>query len=104
MAITGPTSPETKKVKAEFKTRFQRQIAITLLLLPAIIVAAMNRRMRTESIFGIPGQTLIPIAIVFIFGGIGLSLWNWRCPGCNKYLGKSFYPKHCSGCGAQLRD
>jgi len=32
------------------------------------------------------------------------SLWNWRCPGCNAYLGKTRDARHCRRCGVQLRD
>jgi len=31
------------------------------------------------------------------------SLYNWRCPACNKYLGKQRSPKYCSKCGVALQ-
>jgi rRNA maturation endonuclease Nob1 len=30
------------------------------------------------------------------------SLFNWRCPSCNKYLGKAINAKFCAKCGVQL--
>jgi predicted RNA-binding Zn-ribbon protein involved in translation (DUF1610 family) len=31
------------------------------------------------------------------------SLRNWRCPACNKYLGKGTLPHYCPNCGVELR-
>jgi len=28
----------------------------------------------------------------------------WRCPSCNKYLGRTFSLKHCPHCGVLLGD
>jgi hypothetical protein len=36
-------------------------------------------------------------------GGLAVSIINWRCPSCNKYLGRSMGPKVCRKCGAKLQ-
>lgn len=36
-------------------------------------------------------------------GGLAASIVNWRCPACNKYLGRSMDPSVCRKCGAKLR-
>lgn len=50
---------------------------------------------------------LTPMTIKWGFLGyavlaVGLSLVNWRCPACGKYLGRSLWIKFCSKCGAPL--
>jgi DNA polymerase II large subunit len=37
-----------------------------------------------------------------IISVLAFSFLNWRCPSCNKYLGKAINPKFCSKCGTQL--
>lgn len=44
------------------------------------------------------------IAIGFILISLIFSLFNWRCPNCNSYLGKDMSPKFCKKCGSQLQD
>lgn len=94
---------ESTGVMAAFKKRLIRQIALTATVLPAFIIVAFARRGQT--IFEIPGlddvQLLIGAGAMAVVG-IGLSFANWRCPGCKAYLGKTFYPKFCGGCGVQL--
>jgi len=36
-------------------------------------------------------------------GGLLASIINWRCPACNKYLGRSMDPKVCRKCGVKLQ-
>ena len=36
-------------------------------------------------------------------GGLAALVLNWRCPSCNKYLGRSMNLKVCRKCGAKLQ-
>lgn len=55
-----------------------------------------------DAVLGIPLAVVGPAAVVLILGGLGFSLYNWRCPACNKYLGKAMSPKFCAKCGVEL--
>lgn len=38
-----------------------------------------------------------------LFGGFGLFLWiDWRCPACDRHLGREFRHPYCSHCGTRL--
>ena len=68
----------------------------------AILLGAMDET--TESLLGaIPDWVFVLIFIVAFIGLLIFSLTNWRCPACNKYLGKALNPRICSKCGVALR-
>jgi hypothetical protein len=45
-----------------------------------------------------------PVLLFPILAAVGFSLWNWRCPACRGYLGRTFNPKFCQKCGVQLHE
>jgi hypothetical protein len=46
---------------------------------------------------------IAPLSFVLVAGALIFSLRNWRCPACNRYLGRTFNPRYCQGCGFELR-
>jgi hypothetical protein len=47
----------------------------------------------------------LPIVIVLSVAAFLYSLWNWRCPACQKYLWRErWWSKRCSHCDVPLRD
>jgi hypothetical protein len=44
----------------------------------------------------ISGITIL--GLILIYGTI-----NWKCPKCNKGLGRLINPKYCPNCGVELR-
>lgn len=44
-----------------------------------------------------------PAFVVLVISALAFSLWNWRCPACNRYLGKGARPRFCAKCGAPLQ-
>ena len=49
--------------------------------------------------------TIIIVAIIVCVVTIGVvifTIMNWRCPNCNKYLGRSISCKFCKNCGEKL--
>ena len=49
--------------------------------------------------------TIIIVAIIACIVTIGVVIFtiiNWRCPNCNKYLGRSIGSKFCKNCGEKL--
>ena len=94
-------TPRDETVLNDFKRRRKRQlITMAIIVLVAIAVMAVGGRAALlglpEGVIWVGGMTLMFVAVLF-------SLYNWRCPACNRYLGRAFNPSFCSSCGAQLR-
>ena len=85
-----------------FKRRQRRQWVVAILLMPMIGVALLAKARiihlgPQHEGFGLFFFILVLCALVF-------SIFNWRCPACNKYLGKVMNPRFCTGCGAELQE
>lgn len=97
------TEEQKQEIKQKFKTRRTRQLFISLpfvaVMLAFIVfedrIAALNLNL-SEQTFGI-------IFFVLVLAVLGLSFKNWRCPQCDKYLGKGINPKFCAKCGVELQ-
>jgi len=91
-----------EKIISEFKKRRTRQI---IAIIPAIIafLGLVSVEDNPAGIFGIQPNTIIGISIALILSVLIFSWFNWRCPSCNKYLGKAWNQKFCSKCGTQLK-
>jgi uncharacterized RDD family membrane protein YckC len=94
----------TREQEADIKTRFsvrrRRQIILAIPVVAVVILLAFGDKQ--EVILGIPLPVVGAMALVLIVGALGFSLYNWRCPACNKYLGKGMTPKFCAKCGVGL--
>jgi hypothetical protein len=90
----------------EFVTIKRRQIIATVLFAPFMLVFiafAGSADPKTGEAFGISPVVIIPILAVALLSLVVFSIRNWRCPACDKYLGKGFNPAYCPKCGAQLK-
>jgi hypothetical protein len=94
-AEPAPQSPE-QLVKEQFRARFRRQLLLTAIMFPAAIAAKLNSR-ETHSPLELTG-----LAVFFV--GLILTLINWRCPSCNRYLYRRIYPSRCPRCGVTFHD
>ena len=70
----------------------------------AIALAVLVLRLRgVEEVFGVPSGRWG----LYLFGyGVAVVLFsfvNWRCPACNKPLGRYGNPRFCFRCGAPLQ-
>lgn len=84
--------------KAEFARRQKRQFAVAAVIFAGAISLMI---LRNRSPLASPvGFTLFAgaMAAILIF-----TLRNWRCPACEKYLGKGGFPKFCPRCGVALK-
>ena len=90
------------EITEEFKKRRTRQI---MALGPIILafIALLSVEGNPSGIFGLPQNIVLGISFALIISVLIFSLFNWRCPACNKYLGKTINPKFCAKCGVQLR-
>ena len=85
----------------EFKKKRIRQIIAVGPIILAFI-ALLSVEGNPTAIFGLPPNTVLTISFALIISVLIFSLFNWRCPSCNKYLGKAINPKFCAKCGVQL--
>ncbi len=96
-----PDEFERQRIRDEFATRRMRQWALTILILPVLAIGLV--RPGHSVALGIPVVAFMPLIVgVAIFATV-FSLFNWRCPACNRYLGRTLAPRYCSRCGAELR-
>jgi hypothetical protein len=90
-------------VLEEFRRRRRRQLIATL---PALLVMGfLVLRGEGEGLAfaGLPEAVVGGVFAAVFLGVLAFSLYNWRCPACRRYLGRTLNPKYCSRCGVQLR-
>lgn len=76
-------------------------MSIPLVVLVVAFVVATEEQ--TGTILGVPMSVAGPVFAVLLGGAIFFSYRNWRCPACDKYLGKVWNPRHCHSFGIALR-
>ena len=89
--------------KTEFARRRRRQLLVTIPIIACVVLIRVFRDRESGLVFGLPTSTVMGVAFAVLLGVIAFSLWNWRCPACNKYLGKGISPSFCSKCGVPLQ-
>ena len=103
-----------EEIVKEFKVRQKRQAILAIIVFPLVIgifiaaqffpyelVAFIERLQEKFSLINLETMTYIFIALLLSL--LGFSLFNWRCPSCNAYLGKNWNPKFCSNCWTKLQ-
>lgn len=97
------TEEQKTAIREKFAARRGRQIVVAIvfgIVLLAVYGARIAGYDKTAAnsvvIWG-------PVFLALVVGALGFSFYNWRCPACNGYLGRSLNPRYCSKCGAQLR-
>ena len=96
--------PQERKpqIIEEFKRRRTRQLMVVAPVILAAVFLGWIQDHRSVSIAGLSSSALVGLAIAVVVGAVIFSLSNWRCPACNRYLGKVFNPSFCPKCGVQL--
>jgi hypothetical protein len=85
----------------EFKKKRTRQVMAVGPIILAFI-GLLSVEGNPTGIFGLSPNTILVTAFAVIISALIFSFLNWRCPSCNKYLGKTINPKFCAKCGVQL--
>jgi hypothetical protein len=92
--------------KAQFKqlyaTRRRNQLMVSISLVAVIIAVVLTEDRGGGTILGLSRQVVGPIFLAIVAAALFYSFRNWRCPACNKYLGRAFNPRHCQNCGVEL--
>jgi len=96
-----------EKTKTKIRWEFARKQQIRLKLIIIFIASSI--------IFGFPGiligiyldsiPILLGISILYIIANAALGiqyLVTWRCPSCQKLLGREMHIHFCPHCGAEL--
>lgn len=94
------TEDQKIEIKRLFASRRKRQILVAIPIVAMIILLALSES--KGAVLGVPLRLAGPVFFVCVLGAVAFSLYNWRCPACNKYLGKAIGPKFCARCGVEL--
>jgi hypothetical protein len=98
----------TEEQKATFKQQFavrrKRQIILAIPLIALVLGFAVLTDERNQvTLPGVPASMVPPVFLAVVAGALLFSLRNWRCPACDKYLGKGVSPRFCPKCGVALQ-
>ncbi len=91
------------RIATQFKIRRARQFIVAIPIVLVLLGIYWFAGHPQASIIGLPSHVVVLIGFAMITGAIIFSFTNWRCPSCNKYLGREINPKFCSKCGTRLR-
>jgi len=97
------TEDQKASFKQEFATRRKRQIILAVPLVAIILGFAVFADERNNAVLGIPVDVAGPVLLVLVGAAVVFSFRNWRCPACDKYLGKGLGPRFCPKCGVPLQ-
>lgn len=89
--------------KQQFAIRRKRQLILAAVLVPVIVAVAVADDAFDRGLFGVRPGILIGGFMVLVAGALILSFRNWRCPACDRYLGKQMSPRFCAKCGVGLQ-
>lgn len=82
-----------QELRREFQRRQQSQRTVQTVALPAGAVAFMG-----TVTCGAGGLLLLGLAIAGVAGLLAWTVKNWRCPRCNRLLGKRLGITRCPWC------
>ncbi len=90
-------------VKRLFAQRRGRRFVVPgLLLILWFIIVFLSRS--NPSFWGPSNKSLFMTLALFVGVQLGFHIWNWRCPACNRSLGRSIRsPRFCPNCGVALQ-
>src|SRR5262245_52043618 len=98
----------TEGQKAEFRDRYakrrRRQLIATAPMILLILALAFTEDREAGTILGLSEVVVLSVFFMAFLALLGFSLRNWRCPACDKYLGRAFNPRHCQNCGVALHE
>ena len=98
------TAQQQEEIKQSFADRRRRQYIVAAPFVILLIARLFVRRgdLSAEP-FGVPVVYWVALVIAYVVGALVFSFRNWRCPACDKYLGKGIGPKFCPNCGVALQ-
>jgi len=97
------TDVQKSEIKQAWAVRRRKQWVMAAACTPVIAAAISYQRGLTNTFFGLSPTVGAAVFVAMVVGAGAFSLRNWRCPGCSKYVGSDFSPRHCPHCMVQLR-
>lgn len=101
--MTTFTREQQMEFKRLFALRRKRQIILAVPLIAGMLAVIFSNATDREDILGIPLEIWAAGMLVVVLGGLLFSYLNWRCPSCDRYLGRAINPRFCTDCGVELR-
>jgi len=98
------TVQQQNEFRQSFYKRRTRQWVVAGIVGVGFLLRGLGINSSRGSVFGLPEAAIFAVMVTTLIGGFAFTLWNWRCPACNCYLGRRINPKLCSGCGIMLHD
>ena len=104
---TQVTAQPTEEQRAEFKRLFlvrrgRRRLVVATFLALVLVVFILRLR-GVDEVLGVPsgrwGLYVLGYGVLTVL----FSFVNWRCPACNRALGRYGNPRFCFRCGAPLQ-
>jgi hypothetical protein len=93
---------DDNEIKRQFRQSQTRQIiAVTVALFLVMLAAVLYRRPDLAGAFST--STLFGLQAVSIVAFLVYTVYNWRCPSCDKHLGSNLHRQRCGKCGARLQ-
>src|SRR5262245_36070128 len=98
----------TEEQKATFKRQFaerrKRQILLAVPLVAVVLAFSFLTDEKNRVVLpGVSPNVVGPVVVLAVVGALIFSFRNWRCPACDKYLGKGISPSFCPKCGVALQ-
>jgi uncharacterized membrane protein YhaH (DUF805 family) len=87
----------------EFKRRRRRQLFVYICLLVLFVAALWLHDLPGGARYTLGENIFIAVVAIILIGLTAFSLQNWRCPFCDRFLGRDFNPHFCPRCGARLK-
>jgi hypothetical protein len=84
------------------KLRRRQFLATTPLLLFVVLELLRAVGVDFSSFIDFQNRWTLPALVAVGVAMTSFSLWNWRCPACRSYLGKTRDARHCRRCGVEL--
>jgi hypothetical protein len=98
------TDEQKATFKQQFALRRKRQLILAVPLVAMVLgFAVLTDERNHVTLPGLPASMVPPIFFAVVVGALVFSLRNWRCPACDKYLGKGVSPRFCPKCGVALQ-
>lgn len=95
------TDQQKEMFRRAYARNRHRQFALWV---PALGIAILILGTQGGTVLGLPPAIGGPVSFLLVGAMLVYSLYNWRCPACDRNLGQAFNPMYCQRCGVQLRE
>jgi rRNA maturation endonuclease Nob1 len=91
------------QIKEEFAKRKKRQYILSAPIILFLVAAMLVSKHSEIKMFGLSNGIIVGLAFALVLVFVIYTIRNWRCPACEKYLGRSISIDFCPKCGVKLK-